>query len=257
MTVDEKIVKKEIEEFYEDQSTEKTRDINTWLNSGKVRIPQPLSYYYFENRKIDKALEMSRLPRGAKILEIGCSLGQMTFVLNQKGFPIIGVDLSPNSIEKANLRVQHFNLSSISFEVQDAEHIQNHHNEEFDAVLSFSTFRYFPNPDKALRECYRLLKPSGCAVIDFPNRKCPWYTLIKPALNLRKNIHDHLYEADEVRDMMEQAGFVDIQVRQFLFSYKQLPSIFLPLMIMGDVILERMPIVNRKAGIIMAKGIKP
>ena len=248
---DESVVKTEITDFYETQSAEKTADFERWLNSGKVRIPQPLSYYYFENRKIRNALSMVHLPKNSSILEIGCNLGQMTFVFNQKGYRIVGTDISPNAIEKANRRVKHFNLSDISFEVQDAEQIKNHKDGEFDAVFSFSAFRYFPNPEKALKECYRLVKSKGSVIIDFPNRNCPWFNIIKKKVGIEKHIHDRLFDVAEVRSMMEQAGFVDISIRQFLFSYKELPSILLPFMVTGDFILEHIPVINKMSAIIM------
>jgi ubiquinone/menaquinone biosynthesis C-methylase UbiE len=257
MAENQQAVKKDIEVFYENQSAEKTSDIEKWLNSGKPRIPQPLSYYYFENRKINNALSMSRLPKGAKILEVGCNLGQMTFVFNQKGYSVVGTDLSHNAVEKANLRVKHYKLSNISFEVQDAEDIKNHEDGEFDAAFSFSVLRYVPNPDKALQECYRLVKSGGVVVVDFPNRNCPWFNLMKPAVGIKKHIHDRLFDVKEVRGMMEKTGFRNIEIKQFLFSYKELPSILLPFMVTGDFILERIPVINKMSAIIMVKGIKP
>ena len=183
--------------------------------------------------------------------------GPQTFVFNQKGYSIVGTDLSPNAIEKANLRVKHFKLSNISFEVQDAENIQNHEEGEFDAAISFSALRYVPNPENALHECYRLIKSKGCVVVDFPNRNCPWFNLLKPATGIKKHIHDRLFDVNEVRTMMEKAGFINIEIRQFLFSYKELPSILLPFMIAGDFILERIPGINKMSAIIMVKGTKP
>ena len=259
-----KTIKEDIENFYEKQSSDKTIDLDKWLDSGSVRIPQPRTYYYFEDRKIAHALAMADLPKNAKILETGCNLGQMTFVLNQKGYSIVGTDLSPNAIEKARLRVEHFGLSNISFEVQDAENIKGHADGEFDAVFSFSAFRYFPNPEKALRECFRLLKNKGCAVIDFPNKYCPWFSMLKPliftlhksAVFEKKHIHDHVFTVSKVRDMMAGAGFVDIKIRQFLFTLKGIPESLLPLMKPADFILEHIPLVRKTAAIIMVKGIK-
>jgi SAM-dependent methyltransferase len=257
MSDEKNVVKEDIENFYEKQSAEKTADFEKWLNSGSPRIPQPTPYYYFEDRKIDNALAMAQLKKNAKILEVGCNLGQMTFVLNQKGYSITGTDLSPNAISKAKARIERYNLSNIAFEVQDAENIQGHTDEEFDAVFSFSAFRYFPNPDNALRECFRLVKKGGVAVIDFPNKACPWFSMLKPAVHIKKHIHDNLFTAAQVCDMMKQAGFVDIEIRQFLFTYKELPPIVLPIMKIADFILERIPIINKMSAIVMVKGRRP
>lgn len=250
-------IKKDIKNFYETQSSEKTKKLEKWLNSGKPRIPQPLSYYYFEDRKIKTALKLSNLQKGSNILELGCNLGQMTFVLNQMGYSIVGADLSSNAIEKANLRVKHYNLSNISFEVQDVENITNHQDGEFDAVFAFSVLRYLPTLDKALKECYRMVRKGGCVVVDFPNKKCPWFGSIKSLFGIKPHIHDHLYDTEEVRNSMENAGFINIEIKHILFSYKELPSILLPFMIAGDFILEKIPLVNNYSGIIMAKGVVP
>jgi SAM-dependent methyltransferase len=250
-------VKKDIKEFYENQSSEKTVALEKWLNSGDVRIPQPPAYYYFEDRKIKNALEMAKLSPGAKILEIGCNLGQQTFVFNQMGFSIVGADISPNAVDKAQLRVKHFKLPNISFEVQDAENIQGHSDDEFDAIFSFSAFRYVPDRKKAFKECFRLLKSKGSIVIDFPNKYCPWFSLLKPAVFIKKHIHDELFSVSQVKAMFEEAGFADIQVRQFLFSYKELPTFLLPFMKIADFVLERIPLINRMSAIIMIKGVKP
>ena len=103
-TLKEDEVKKNIYDFYENQSAEKTEDLKDWLDSGSPRIPQSKSYYYFEDRKIDNALKMASLLPGSRILEIGCNLGQMTFPLAQRNFEVVGFDLSKNAIEKANMR---------------------------------------------------------------------------------------------------------------------------------------------------------
>lgn len=251
-----KSVKQDLKDFYENQSSEKTKDFQIWLNSGSLRIPQPKSYYYFEDRKISNALEMANLPEQSKILEIGCSLGQQTFVLGEMGFHITGIDISPNSIEKACLRAEHYGKENISFEVLDAGNIQGHEDGSFDAVFSFSAFRYLTKPIVALKEANRLLKNGGCAVIDFPNKYCPWFNILKPALLMKKHIHDNLFTIPQVREFMEVAGFKNIEFRKFLFSNKMLPSVLLPLMKLADFTLERIPLIRSTAAIIMVKGIK-
>lgn len=256
VTLKENEVKKDIFEFYENQSAEKTEDLKDWLDSGSPRIPQPKSYYYFEDRKINNALKMANLSPGSRILEVGCNLGQMTFPLAQKNFEMVGFDLSKNAIEKANMRVKHYNLKNVRFEAQDAEKYEGHADESFDAVFSFSAFRYFPNPDKALSEAHRVLKKNGVIIIDFPNKYCPWFNILKRIFFIKPHIHDTLYDKKQIREMMEKAGFKNIGFKIFLFSYKELPSVLLPLMKIADFVLERIPLIRNTAAILMVKGEK-
>jgi SAM-dependent methyltransferase len=257
MSSESGLVKAELAELYKEQAAEKTRDLERWLNSGSVRIPQPLSYYYFEDRKIDNALKLAKLRPGARILEVGCNLGQQTFVLATMGYAVTGIDLSANAIEKAAMRARHYGLDRVTFEVRDAEDIEGHRDGEFDAAFSFSAFRYFPDPVKALAECYRLVKSGGPVVVDFPNKYCPWFSLLKPAVLMKKHIHDHLFTVRETAAMMERVGFRNIESRVFLFANKELPDRILPVMKLADIVLERTPLVRKMAGIIMVKGEKP
>lgn len=249
-------VKSDIYNFYEIQSKEKTEQFETWLNSGSSRIPQSKSYYYFEDRKINTALEMSKLQPGSRILEIGCNLGQMTFPLAEKGFKVVGFDLSSNAIAKASQRARYYKIDNVSFGVQDAESYKNQPDKSFDGVFSFSAFRYFPNPDKALSEAYRVLKKNGSIVIDFPNKYCPWFNILKKLFFIKPHIHDTLYTKDQIKEMMEKAGFKNISFKIFLFSYKELPSVLLPLMKLADFILERIPFIKNTAAMLMVRGYK-
>lgn len=250
------MVKKDIYKFYENQSAEKTEDFNDWLHSGCSRIPQSKSYYYFEDRKIKNALKMVNPIPGSRILEVGCNLGQMTFPLAEKKYEVVGFDISKNAIEKASLRAKHYKVENVKFEVQDAEKYVGHPDKSFDVVLSFSAFRYFPNPDKALSEAYRVLKKNGVIVIDFPNKYCPWFKILKKIFFVKPHIHDTLYSKEQIREMLEKAGFKNISFKIFLFSYKELPPVLLPFMKLADFILERIPLIKNTAAILMVRGYK-
>jgi len=249
-------VKNDIYDFYENQSAEKTEDLENWFNSGSARIPQSKSYYYFEDRKIKNALQMANPHPGCRILEVGCNLGQMTFPLAEKGYEVVGFDLSKNAIEKASERARRYKINNVKFEVQDAENYKDHKDESFDVVFSFSAFRYFPNPDKALAEAHRVLKKKGTIVIDFPNKYCPWFRIIKKMVMIKSHIHDTLYTKKQIKEMMEKAGFKNISFKIFLFAYKELPPVLLPLMKLADLVLERIPFIKDTAAILMVKGEK-
>lgn len=100
------------------------------------------------------------------------------------------------------------------------------------------------------------LRPGGIAIIDFPNRKSPWHSWLKPLMGIAPHIHDRLYMINEAADLFEKAGFTIEHTVCFLFTSRRLPSPLLPVFIIADFVLERLPLINRFAGIIMIKGVK-
>ena len=50
---------------------------------------------------IDNIIEYTHPVSGSRILDLACGKGRHSVYLNKKGFDVVGVDLSQNSIEEA------------------------------------------------------------------------------------------------------------------------------------------------------------
>ena len=191
------------------------------------------------------------------MLEVGCSFGHMTFLLTRRFRQVVAVDLSPESIELARRRAAHYGVGNVEFQVADAEHLEAFADGGFEAVFSFSTLRFCPRPAATLAEIQRVLRPGGRAVVDVPNRHCPWYGPLKRVLRIEGHIHDQLFSAGEIESLMCAAGFTEVVSRHLLFTTKRVPDAALPLFRLADRILEPLPGINRLSGIVMAGGRKP
>ncbi len=206
---------------------------------------------YFRVRKLETALRMGSYAPGAHLLEIGCSIGQYSFALAQKGFRVTGADLSPESIRLAQERLARSKTEGLRFVNSDAEDLGQFPDNYFDGVLSFSTLRYVPDLFRACAEISRVLKPGGRAVVDFPNRWCPWFYL-KPWLGSERHPHDRWFTPAEVARVLEGAGLRTIGIRRILFTPTVLPGGLLPVFKVIDAVGERIPLVRNTAGIIIA-----
>jgi len=118
-------------------------------------------------RFLELLLQKLNLPEGARVLDLACGKGRHSQFLNQKGYQVLGVDLSENSISKAKeLEGEH-----LHFRVGDMRLPQG--NQEFDAVFNlFTSFGYFESSAenlKTLHSVWQSLKPGGLLVIDFMN----------------------------------------------------------------------------------------
>jgi len=245
--------KQRMRSFYAQEAAD--RHDEQWLRAGGTpRVPESRASYYFLDRKVDMALEMTNAPRAGRVLEVGCSWGHQTFLLMNHFAHVMAVDLSPESIDLARRRAAAWNVTNVTFDVGDAEALSALADASFDAVFSFSTVRFCPHPEVAMKEMYRVLRPGGTVAIDFPNANCPWYGPIKKAVGVETHIHDVLFQEHEVRALFAQAGFIDVDVRPMLFTSKRVPDPLLPAFRVLDAVGERIPGLRGYAGILMARG---
>jgi phosphatidylethanolamine/phosphatidyl-N-methylethanolamine N-methyltransferase len=97
---------------------------------------------------------------GGRILEVGVGTG-ISLPGYSAGNRIIGIDLSEAMLRKAQRRVAELSLTNVEkLEVMDAEHL-SFPDASFDVVIANHVISTVPNPEAALDECARMLRPGG------------------------------------------------------------------------------------------------
>lgn len=91
------------------------------------------------------------------VLELACGTGQLTFRLCDQVKSWLATDYSPNMIEEAKKNNTHAN---IQFSVADATDLP-YAAHAFDAVVIANALHIMPEPQAALKEIRRVLKPNG------------------------------------------------------------------------------------------------
>ncbi len=211
---------------------------------------------YYRERKIEAAISLGEFKKGMTILEVGANMGQYTTLLAEKGFSMVGTDLSDKAIEVARAAAKELSLKNVEYYPADVENMGIFKDGTFDGAVSFSTLRYVPDLKKALKEICRITKKGGVVALDFPNRSCPWFRILKNRFGVENHIHDHFYSAKELRRLFEEAGFTGIETRKVLFTHYTFPANFLSLYKTIDFIGERIFFIKELAGIIFCKGVK-
>ena len=97
-------------------------------------------------------------------IDIGCGTGVVTFAFAERfgdTSKITGIDLSQGMLEFASREAKARGLDSCTSFLQcDAEKLTLA-DASIDVAVSLYAFRHFPNPDKAAREVFRVLRPGG------------------------------------------------------------------------------------------------
>lgn len=95
------------------------------------------------------------------VLELACGTGQITFRMAGKAGFWEATDYSENMIAEAQKRNTGENYcSNVCFRVQDATAL-TYDNAQFDVAVIANALHIMPNPDAALKEINRVLKPGG------------------------------------------------------------------------------------------------
>src|SRR3984957_20348928 len=104
---------------------------------------------------------------GGRLLEVGVGTG-ISLPLYSRDLKICGIDISEPMLRKAHERVAEFALSNVEgLWVMDAEQL-SFPDASFDVIVAQYVITTVPNPEGALDEFARVLKPGGEIVLVSP-----------------------------------------------------------------------------------------
>lgn len=165
------------EEYYKNY----TRD--TWNESAAEYAPV--------RRNLDKwnphLLARAAAKAGQRILDVACGDGEPALSLARAVIPtgrVVGIDLSERMIGVCAERSREQRITNADFQVMDAEKLELPDG-SFDLVTCRFGLQIVTDPDAAIKEMLRVLKPGGrlVATVWGPGERCPAiHTIIGPML---------------------------------------------------------------------------
>ena len=149
-----------------------------------------------------------------RVLDVGCGTGFLTLLLAELGCVADGIDIAPDMLERARVKAAEQAVSARYFE-GDAESLPMADG-RYDLVVERHVIWTLPNPDAALRDWRRVLRPGGrVALIEGHwggrDRVQPDYAPIHEALPLYGGA-----PSDALAERLATAGFRDMTVEQLV-----------------------------------------
>ncbi len=139
----------------------------SWFDSPFYPILYQNRNHTEAQKFIDTIINRFKFSPQSIILDLACGRGRHSIYLNSKGFEVVGLDLSTQSIAQAKT----FENDRLHFDLADMRHVWKANY--FDIALNlFTSFGYFDaieEDKKVLKAAFAMLKNDGLFLIDYLN----------------------------------------------------------------------------------------
>ena len=216
---------------------EHAADIWGWGSpSGKVRA----------KRRSQLIIHYGGIYRGKSVLEIGCGTGIFSRYFAETGATVTSMDISPELIEQAKKET----TAPVTYLIGDAERLQFPES-SFDVVAGSSILHHL-DPDVALEEIYRVLRPGGRLAFAEPNMMNPQIAVQKNVPFIKKMLGDspdeRAFTRWQMTSLLKRMQFTDITVFPYDFLHPLVPEPMIPVVSGIRKVLEKLPLVKEIAG---------
>ena len=167
-------------------------------------------------------LAFAALAPDERVLDLACGTGLVTLNAARSvgsGGTVLGTDISGQMIEIARQRAREQQLSNVTFQRMDAETFDLP-RASFDVVLCSLGLMYVPDPQHAVREWLRVLKPGGRVAIAVWGKRvnCGWSPVF-PIVDAEVDtevcpLFFSLGEQDALAQLCSDAGFENVEQRR-------------------------------------------
>jgi arsenite methyltransferase len=171
-------------------------------------------------------ITLASLQPGQTVLDLGSGAGLDCFFaakkVGERG-KVIGVDMTPEMIERARSSAQRLNIQNVEFRQGYLEELPVENN-TIDVIISNCVINLAPDKSKVFAEAFRVLKPGGKFAVSDIVTDGPLPDSIKQSLSAWAGCVAGAVESQDYINMMEAIGFTNISITPVFFEKETIDS---------------------------------
>ena len=113
---------------------------------------------------IHRHFEQTRMSKEARVLEVGCGMGYLTYSIARAGYTIRGLDLSQKAVDEAKARYGDYYFCA------DVIEYSKSCIEKYDVIILTEVIEHLTEITGFVRSLGNLLRPSGEILVTTPNK---------------------------------------------------------------------------------------
>jgi ubiquinone/menaquinone biosynthesis C-methylase UbiE len=106
---------------------------------------------------------------GKRVLDVGCGIGDLSFLLAARGAEVVGVELDEEKVERATAIARRWNFQQLRFIASDVMRLDQLGLGQFDVITCIALLEHIQQDEALLTQMLSLLRPGGLLVVEVPS----------------------------------------------------------------------------------------
>lgn len=185
----------------------------------------------------DHLFDSLDLQPGAEVLDAGCGVGHVAMHLARKGLRVHGIDVVSNHLKWARQGIRANGLEKeVTVRLMDYHHLDGLPDASFHGVYTVETLVHATDPERALGEFFRVLKPGGSIALyeydhsdldTVPRDIAKRFVESMEQVNSRASMTaNKMFSHGTLQSMFERQGFQDVVVEDLSENVRPMARLF-------------------------------